>query len=267
MLRPIVCWLVLLVLIPPAPAQEDVAQEDAAKEPDKPATPMEQFQALVDEHRGAMQKFFEEYRKVEDNDARQKLFRELYPKPDEYGAKMLQLADDYADDLAAVKALVWVVSNDRSPNSAKALEKLTTDHIDKPDLKDVCRALMYNGSAPAQELLRAALDNSPHEDVQAWACYSLAKGMMRVQREPRKKGDPPSEAEKLLERVVNDFGEIEAYRGKTLSDVAGGDLFELRNLSIGCEAPDIEGEDIDGVKFKLTDYRGKVVVIDFWGHW
>ena len=33
------------------------------------------------------------------------------------------------------------------------------------------------------------------------------------------------------------------------------------------EAPEIEGVDIDGKKFKLSDYRGKVVVLDFWGNW
>ena len=27
------------------------------------------------------------------------------------------------------------------------------------------------------------------------------------------------------------------------------------------------GEDIDGVPFKLSEYRGKVVVLDFWGDW
>ena len=32
-------------------------------------------------------------------------------------------------------------------------------------------------------------------------------------------------------------------------------------------APDIEGEDMEGKKFKLSDYRGKVVMLDFWGHW
>jgi hypothetical protein len=43
------------------------------------------------------------------------------------------------------------------------------------------------------------------------------------------------------------------------------------NLPVGREignlAPEIEGEDIDGQRFKLSDYRGKVVVLDFWGHW
>ena len=38
-------------------------------------------------------------------------------------------------------------------------------------------------------------------------------------------------------------------------------------LNVGDLAPDIEGEDIDGKPFKLADYRGKVVVLDFWGHW
>ena len=38
-------------------------------------------------------------------------------------------------------------------------------------------------------------------------------------------------------------------------------------LPVGSEAPEIAGEDIDGVPFKLSDYRGQVVLLDFWGHW
>ena len=38
-------------------------------------------------------------------------------------------------------------------------------------------------------------------------------------------------------------------------------------LRIGTAAPEISGEDIDGVPFKLSDYRGKVVLLDFWGNW
>ena len=42
---------------------------------------------------------------------------------------------------------------------------------------------------------------------------------------------------------------------------------ENPNLAIGKPAPEIAGEDIDGKQFKLSDYRGKVVLLDFWGHW
>ncbi|MBM4014145.1 MAG: hypothetical protein FJ293_04165 [Planctomycetes bacterium] len=36
---------------------------------------------------------------------------------------------------------------------------------------------------------------------------------------------------------------------------------------IGKPAPEIAGMDLDGVAFKLSDYRGKVVLLDFWGYW
>jgi cytochrome oxidase Cu insertion factor (SCO1/SenC/PrrC family) len=39
------------------------------------------------------------------------------------------------------------------------------------------------------------------------------------------------------------------------------------DLEIGKVAPDIEGVDLDQVPFRLSDYRGKVVVLDFWGDW
>jgi hypothetical protein len=38
-------------------------------------------------------------------------------------------------------------------------------------------------------------------------------------------------------------------------------------FDVGQAAPEIAGKDIDGVGFKLSDYRGKVVVLDFWGNW
>jgi hypothetical protein len=38
-------------------------------------------------------------------------------------------------------------------------------------------------------------------------------------------------------------------------------------LDIGQLAPEIEGVDLHGNRFKLSDYRGKVVMLDFWGNW
>lgn len=49
--------------------------------------------------------------------------------------------------------------------------------------------------------------------------------------------------------------------------IAEGDDFERERLQIGMVAPDIEGADTAGERFKLSDYRGRVVVLDFWGDW
>jgi hypothetical protein len=42
---------------------------------------------------------------------------------------------------------------------------------------------------------------------------------------------------------------------------------EPTGLPPGTVAPEIDGEDIDGAPLKLSDYRGKVVLLSFWGHW
>lgn len=31
--------------------------------------------------------------------------------------------------------------------------------------------------------------------------------------------------------------------------------------------PDIEGADLAGEAFHLSDYRGQVILLDFWGNW
>jgi hypothetical protein len=36
---------------------------------------------------------------------------------------------------------------------------------------------------------------------------------------------------------------------------------------LGDTIPEIEGKDIDGDRFALSDYQGKVLMIDFWGDW
>jgi hypothetical protein len=42
---------------------------------------------------------------------------------------------------------------------------------------------------------------------------------------------------------------------------------QTTGTQIGQKAPEIKGTDGAGKSFKLSDYRGKVVVLDFWGDW
>ena len=41
----------------------------------------------------------------------------------------------------------------------------------------------------------------------------------------------------------------------------------MENLRPGKPAPEMEGKDLEGAAFKLSEYRGKVVLLDFWGFW
>ena len=43
--------------------------------------------------------------------------------------------------------------------------------------------------------------------------------------------------------------------------------YQRKHLSVGAEAIDFQGQTVDGHTFRLSDYRGKVVLIDFYGFW
>ena len=39
------------------------------------------------------------------------------------------------------------------------------------------------------------------------------------------------------------------------------------DLQIGKPVPEIVGQRVDGEPMRLSDFRGKVIVLDFWGDW
>jgi len=52
--------------------------------------------------------------------------------------------------------------------------------------------------------------------------------------------------------------------GSTYKQVLDDSLFVLDHQRVGGMADEIEGIDVDRTRFKLSDYRGKVVLLEFW---
>ena len=75
--------------------------------------------------------------------------------------------------------------------------------------------------------------------------------------------------QKLLDRLDARYGDETLTRTdkKTYAEAVEHRRFELEHLTVGKVAQEIDGADLDGVNFKLSDYRGKVVLIDFWADW
>jgi len=144
--------------------------------------------------------------------------------------------------------------------NAEMLKILSDHHAMNPKIGTIISRV---GRGPSNKELEAFLtlvmEKNPSRDAQGNAAFTLASMKMRNKNQQ-------AEAEKLLEKIASDYKDVKYFRG-TLAERAESNLFELRNLQIGKVAPDIEGEDMDGKKFKLSDYRGKVVMLDFWGHW
>ena len=64
---------------------------------------------------------------------------------------------------------------------------------------------------------------------------------------------------------IKQFDDVKNFSfPETVAEKAKVELFEIRHLSVGKIAPEIEGQDQNGRPLKLSDYRGKVVLLYFW---
>ena len=260
------------------PANQDDESEKSAKQ---------QIDEIIATFETRMTEFSKEYRSASEED-RQKIIDEKLPKASDYSGRLMELAKQHADDPAAVDALSWVFSRGRGDEASnEALEILLRDHVENEKLKDIVLMMSFgNPSQKIQDSIKRIINESPHHSVQGIATYGLAQFYSRVNQYQGLLDDPriadslaeedlqyikdfkldPSQHEALYQTIVDQYGDVE-YRNRTLGKLAGGALFEIKYLSIGKQVPDIEGADLDGEAFKLSDYRGKVVVIDFWGDW
>jgi hypothetical protein len=139
----------------------------------------------------------------------------------------------------------------------------------KPDrIAQLCQALRYSTDEVSETLVRTLLEKDARREVQGLASLTLAQVLKRQLDMTPAGGEATAfqvrtESEKLLRRASEQFGDVK-LAGGTVGDKAQLELDDLLHLAVGKVAPEIEGQDQDGNKFKLSDYRGKVVLLDFW---
>ena len=108
------------------------------------------------------------------------------------------------------------------------------------------------------EILRAIGEKAAAPDARAAGLFGVA---VLFTEDASSTPAQRKEARALFGRVTEEFPKSGPARE------AKGYVFELERLQVGMQAPDFDAVDGDGVKFKLSEYRGKVVLIDFWGFW
>ncbi len=113
-----------------------------------------------------------------------------------------------------------------------------------------------------------ALLASPHAPVQAAAHLGFAK-LNPPQPAWREKGEHDAQKEHPHLYALQAKFADEPYLFTTYGAIAESMLNPLTpaQLVVGVAAPEISGIDQDGKPMKLSDFRGKVVVLDFWGSW
>jgi hypothetical protein len=185
-----------------------------------------------------------------------------------------------------------LVFPERSSEDAAAwvVALLLRDHVRSEKLGPIAQRMSYGLRREYGTLLRAVLEKNPDREVRGTACLALAQfsnslllkldiladrpelagryerllgkeHFDELRRQDRARAG--KEVEALFEKAAAEYDDVKLHDG-TVGAKARSELHEIRRLAAGRPAPEIEGVDQDGKRFRLSDYRGKAVLLDFW---
>jgi S1-C subfamily serine protease/thiol-disulfide isomerase/thioredoxin len=204
-----------------------------------------------------------------------KVLEEQQPVLD-YAQKFIELSDKLQGS-GRIQALVQACSLLKRSSDPKHLKqlaeiavKLRKEFLHDPWIAEASLALGGVALAEVVELQQSIFRENASREAKGVACFALATNVNALNAYRRSlllaaEGDAQPEYIALLSRAADEFGDVRV-RGQRLKKVVEPLLKESAFLP-GMPAPEIEGVDFDGVPMKLSEHRGKVVVLDFWADW
>lgn len=206
----------------------------------------------------------------------------------------LEVAEKYAGTKPALDSLTWVLKRFESGSNAdRAITMLVESHAAHREIEELYLHIGNNPSLKVAVFYRRVIAVNKNPTAVGRAHFRLGNYLVRqaeIAREVRANPDSldkfklfyGSALTEYLQKVdlssirkdalkqftiaVEKYPKVRTYKGE-LSELAGREKFKMEHLTVGGVAPEIVGEDIAGKPMKLSDYRGKVVLLDFWGDW
>jgi thiol-disulfide isomerase/thioredoxin len=201
----------------------------------------------------------------------------------DYNVKWKKAAEDVAalvkahpDDPAALDGII-LMTGDMRWTLDPELTAIALKNRDDKRMGTLCFNLTYRGEEPwALAIVKTVAESDPIREVKAQAnfcrgCQSYGAAFPWGRTVPKESREPLIEKARAYFTEAATFTDVKTPEGKgTIASKAVNELHRLDNLSnlkVGGVAPEITGTDLDGKPLKLSDYRGKVVVVVFWGSW
>jgi len=260
----------------------------------------ERFRALRDEYDAKWNAALQAIDRAGTEEEKQKLDKTLYADQVAYAKRFLDLAHEVPNGPVAAEALFATIQiGGHGPEACRAVELLRRGFATDPKLCGLLQQVALSPCLGVEGLLRDALSKNPDRTARGLACQGLANLLGRYANLPRLRAQDPGmahtlekayggenldriarrdapallrEAEDLHERVLAEFADVRCFPENpddkhTIGKASETWLAARREMAVGRPAPAIEGKDVDGQPLKLSDYRGKVVVVVFWASW
>ena len=248
---------------------------------------LQQLKDIRKEFRKINSKFAESIEEAETEDEKAKLEKEKSEAHAKLAEKAVSLSRVLDEERLEIKMLAYLTRMGKGEARDIAAKTLAIDHIESRFMGEWVESIaQFRTPFPhVEKWLRFIQSKSPVKKVRGMATYALLRHMQKLagsskQRSAIAKAIGEEGPDYLASRPKQKCDEAVEWLAKTIIDeypsAKIGDaraikmaksIMVAKRLAIGKIVPEIEGKDLDGVTFRLSDYRGKVVVLDFWGDW
>jgi thiol-disulfide isomerase/thioredoxin len=238
----------------------------SAQEPDVTA---KAIRAAIDEYENSVRANTMKIIEAKTEEEKNK-YRATVPSAEPCAKKVLKIVQEHLSEPGTARGVSWLVTQAAAfPEGQTALQMLGTSHAAMEGVAEAVKSLEYYPFEVASPILKAVREKNPNAAEKAAATYAL--GMQHLRRFEMAADEQAGAADK--EKAMEYLQEISAryatttINGFPIAEQAGRTMFELANLSVGSDCPEIEGKELNGAAFKLSEHRGKHVVLMFWGGW
>jgi thiol-disulfide isomerase/thioredoxin len=207
--------------------------------------------------------------------------------PATFAPRFLAFAEKNPKDPSAFESLQLALRTSGGPGNRngiflKAIAQIRANHATDPEIKKVIPGLGRFWDPGVQDLLREVVAKHSDRAVQTQACKELAASLNNAVNLAKQLKDKPDQAvvagiqlgkekiDKLIASLDKNRTEFEEVK-RTLTEKFGVKIVERPpakpSPAIGTLAPEVVSQNVKGEKVKLSDLRGKVVVLDIWATW
>ena len=238
-----------------------------------PASPaLAEYQTVMDQIQQKQKKLFVQYQKASEEE-KAKILEQYFNTIPFYAGKLITIARENPKDAIAEQSLQLVMT---APGKgakfeqvlAEAGDLMLKDHLGSKSIAQISTAMGNSDTAAAAKFLKALMEKTTDEALQGQAALNLGKNLRLQSERAYQKNDKKRSMELVKEaHQALDLAGKKASENPVTSRQIENAKYMLDKLTVGKKAMEVEAEDLDGKNFKLSDYRGKVVVLTFWGSW